>query len=363
MPSVLGSEILVNSTRSGKQYQAASATSSNGSSVIVWTEMKSSLNGDIKAQRFDANGNKVGGEIGVATGFSPQHDPVVAMDSRGNFAVAWVHDISTTDRDIRAARFNSSGVRQGSEIVVANTPRHEYDPAIAMAGNGNFIITHTYQFSNSDGDIKAKLYSANGAVTKSFTVDASSRSEGSSAVAMAADGRFAVAYVKSDDIIVKRYNQYGNTVGTHTVANSTRQEREPSVAMDSKGNAIVVWQVNVNNNWNVQGRSVFSNGSLGGTFTVAGTSAQEFNPAVAYHPTNGKFAVAYQTQTTGNPSVKVTEYAASKSVIRTSTALTNVADPFISLGASSGRYLAVANSVISKGGDSDGGIFARFGVL
>jgi hypothetical protein len=315
------------------------------------------------AQRFDSSGNKVGGEILVAGGYNPQHNAVVDMDAQGNFAVAWVHDFSSTDKDIRAARFNSSGVRQGSEFVVANTPRNEYDPSIAMAANGDFVVTHTYQFSSSDGDIKAKLYNANGTVKKSFDVDSSSRNEGRSSVDMAADGRFAVAYVKSDDIIVKRFNQSGSTVGTHIIANSTRQEREPNLAMDNYGNVLVVWQVNDNNNWNVQGRSVFSNGSLGGTLTVSATSAQETNPSVAYHPTNGKFAVAFQSQTTGNPSVIVKEFAASKSVIRTSTALTNVADPFISLGNSSGRFLAIANSMTSKGGDYDGGVFARWGIL
>jgi hypothetical protein len=360
---VTGSEILVNATKLNKEYQAASATSSNGSSVVVWTQMKSSLNGDIKAQRFNSSGAKVGGEITIATGFSPQHDPAVAMDAKGNFTVVWVHDFSSTDKDVRAARFNSYGVRQGSEIVVANTPKYEYDPAIAMAGNGDFVITYTYQFSSSDSDIRGKLYAANGSVKKTFDVDASSRKEGRSDIAMAADGRFAVTYVKSDDIIVKRYNKYASGVGTHTIANSSRQEREPDVAMDNNGNVLVAWQDNVNSNWQVRVRSVFSNGSLGGTLTVSATSAQETNPSVAYHPSNGKFVVAYQSQTTGNPSVIVKEYSASKTLIRTSTAMTNVADPFISLGASTGRYLAVASSVVSKGGDTDGGVFARFGIL
>jgi hypothetical protein len=363
LPSVMGSEILVYTTKTSKQHQAASATSENGSSVVVWTEVKGNVDRDVKAQRYDPSGNKVGGEITVATGFTPQHDAVVAMDAAGNFVIAWIHDFSTTDRDIRAARFNSAGVKQGSEFIVANTPRGEYDPSVAVADNSNFVISYTYQFNSTDSDIKAVLYNASGGVVKKFDVDASTRVEGRSSVSMAADGRFAVTYVKSDDIYLKRYTSAGNLAGTNAIANSTRQEREPSVAMDNNGNSVVVWQDNVNGNWNILGRTISWSGSASSNFTVQATSAQETNASVAVHPTNGKFVVAYQSQTTGNPSVKVTEMSASRTPIATSTALTNVIDPFISFGGSGNRFLAVAASMVSKGGDSDGGVFARWGVL
>ena len=67
--------------------QWSSSVSSNGSSVVVWTEAKSSTDTDVKAQRYDALGHKVGGEVVVATGRNPQHNPSVAMDGSGGFVV------------------------------------------------------------------------------------------------------------------------------------------------------------------------------------------------------------------------------------------------------------------------------------
>ena len=61
------------------QHEAATATSSKGTSVVVWTEVKGTVDRDIKAQRFVASGRKVGGEILVAGGRSPQTDASVAM--------------------------------------------------------------------------------------------------------------------------------------------------------------------------------------------------------------------------------------------------------------------------------------------
>src|SRR5436305_1800535 len=74
VPSLATGELLVNSVKTGLQCQPMSATSSKGTSVVVWTDYSNSNDrGDIKAQRYDAYGNKVGGELLVAGGLNPQH--------------------------------------------------------------------------------------------------------------------------------------------------------------------------------------------------------------------------------------------------------------------------------------------------
>jgi hypothetical protein len=104
--------MLVNSLHRGIQDQPVSATSNSGASVVVWTDYSDAIDrGDIKAQRLDASGHKVSGEILVAGGRNPQHDPAVAMDARGNFAVVWTHDFSPTDKDLHAAVFRANGTR------------------------------------------------------------------------------------------------------------------------------------------------------------------------------------------------------------------------------------------------------------
>src|SRR4051794_25426168 len=141
--SLSGVEALVNTTKPGVQHQAESATSSNGSSVVVWTEVKTAKDNDIKAQRLDASGRKVGKEIVVATGRAAQHNPSVALDARGNFVVVWTQEWSPTDHDVHGQRFNANGTKSGGEFMVADTHKNEDDPSVAMAANGTFVVSYT----------------------------------------------------------------------------------------------------------------------------------------------------------------------------------------------------------------------------
>jgi hypothetical protein len=373
LPSVTGSELLVNTQKVGLQSQAVTATSSNGMSVVVWTDFNKTRaglptseyanDGYIKAQRYNAYGQKVGGEILVAGTRTPQHNPTVALDSHGNFVVAWVYDYDSTDTDIHAARFFASGARNGSEFAVAQSPKNEYDPNVAMDARGDFVVSYTYQFGSSDSDIHANLYRYTGSLVRTIEVAITSQNEYHSHAAMTADGRFAIAYEKTNDIVVQRYSSYGTLLGTNTVAHSSYQQKNPALTIDNRGNVIVAWQVYVNSNWNVLARSVSSSGVLSSTFTVAATSAQETNPSIAVDPLTGKFVVAYQSQSGRYTNVVVKEFYASHGYLSTATALTNVHNPAISVGGSAHHFLVVGDSFGAKLSDYDGGVFARFGVL
>ena len=56
----------VNTTTRNAQFGSANASSANGSSVAVWTDTFSSTDHDIRAQRFNAAGQKTGSEIVVS---------------------------------------------------------------------------------------------------------------------------------------------------------------------------------------------------------------------------------------------------------------------------------------------------------
>jgi hypothetical protein len=88
-----GTEFLVNSARAGDQYSPSVAALSNGGFVIAWHSGDTSQDGSsgaIKAQRFDAAGNKLGLEFLVNThGADFQSDPQVTALSNGRFVVTW----------------------------------------------------------------------------------------------------------------------------------------------------------------------------------------------------------------------------------------------------------------------------------
>src|SRR3954447_17600241 len=85
----LGAEFTatVNTTTRNAQFESANASSSNGSSVVVWTDTFSSTDHDIRAQRYNSAGQKTGPEIVVSSSGFDERTPAVAMDAHGDFVV------------------------------------------------------------------------------------------------------------------------------------------------------------------------------------------------------------------------------------------------------------------------------------
>lgn len=117
---------------------------SDGGFVVAW--MSEDQDGDgwgVYAQRFSADGIRLGTEIPVNTRTTDNQGwPVVAMDSDGDFIVAWdntwqVDSIS----DVYAQRFDSAGLRRGGEFRVNTfTGDNQRIPDVAMDADGDFVI-------------------------------------------------------------------------------------------------------------------------------------------------------------------------------------------------------------------------------
>ena len=65
---------------------------------------------DSRAQIYNAAGNPVGTEPIVDNSYDDESDPVVSMDSQGNFVVAWTRTYAGGNADVLARRFSASGV-------------------------------------------------------------------------------------------------------------------------------------------------------------------------------------------------------------------------------------------------------------
>src|SRR5262249_2166436 len=211
---------------------------------------------DVMAQRYDAYGRKVGGEITVATGRNPQHNPSVAMDASGSFVVVWVHNYSSTDGDIHGAMFRGDGSRVGGEFIGTNTPENEFDPSVGRAANGDFVVSYTVQLTSSDFDVKAVQFRANLTVARRIDVATTVYREEHSKVAVTADGRFAIAYQARGNIFVSRYSSMGALLSSSGVGTSSRLESNASIGMDNYGNVLVAWQELNGRDWNILARSI-----------------------------------------------------------------------------------------------------------
>ncbi len=155
-----GPEILVNSTTDGSQRQPAVAMNPvTGAFVVVWQSPDDSLEG-IYGQRFDADGNPVGGEFAVnQRRYLDQVSPAVSMNANGEFGVTWVSDHRSefdlendSEKSIFVQWYDSNGVASGDEqlvhVINKEFQAQEY-PDIALDGNGNMIVI--WQSITQDG--------------------------------------------------------------------------------------------------------------------------------------------------------------------------------------------------------------------
>ncbi|MGH6780578.1 MAG: hypothetical protein ACREB5_00530, partial [Sphingomonadaceae bacterium] len=120
-----GSEFTVNSFATDNQTAPTISRFSDGGFVISWGTLDSAQDGDssaIKAQLFDANGEKVGAELLVNSSVvGSQFTPSIATLGNDTFIVTWVTTDSSQDGSgnaIKAQLFSRSGSPIGTEFLV-----------------------------------------------------------------------------------------------------------------------------------------------------------------------------------------------------------------------------------------------------
>ena len=152
---------------------------------------------DIRAQRFDATGVKVGGEFLVnSTSVGGQIVPESTGLTGGGFVVTWV--AGDNNRDIRARVYDQNGQPIGPEFTVSAAPASFIGLAtVAALGSGGFVVSWA---TAGDGSVPygvvARIFAANGtASTGVFLVsDDPPSSQYDSRVAALPGGGFVVVW-------------------------------------------------------------------------------------------------------------------------------------------------------------------------
>src|SRR4051812_40135010 len=96
-----GSEFSVNAATAADQTGQSSAAFADGSFIVSWVTRDATQDGDdqaIKAQRFAADGSRIGTEFLVnSRGASYQFGPTVGTFADGRFVIAWVTGDTSQD--------------------------------------------------------------------------------------------------------------------------------------------------------------------------------------------------------------------------------------------------------------------------
>ncbi|MCA3272608.1 MAG: putative Ig domain-containing protein [Roseomonas sp.] len=147
----LGGEFRVNTTTVSSQNNPAVAMDAAGNFVIAWDSPDGSGDG-VYAQRYNVAGAALGGEFRVSTATSDdQFNPTVAMDASGEFIIIWQSNGQDGSGDgIYAQRYNAAGMAIGGEIQVNTfTSSDQQAPAVAMDANGD--VTVVWESLGQDG--------------------------------------------------------------------------------------------------------------------------------------------------------------------------------------------------------------------
>lgn len=261
----VGSEFRVNTytgvsegqTNSSPQSVSGIAYNDDGTFIVVWSSTyqyqasptTSFQTTGVMAQRFSADGTKLGSEFRVGSAPVPsiiQSAHNVATDRDGNFVITWTsygvnagNGLDGSKHGIYARRFRADGTALGGEFLVNTTTNDvQTNSKVAMGDNGDFVIT----------------WSSNGQ-----------------------DG-------SEHGVFAQRYKADGTRVGgefrlnTHTPG----MQSHPDLAMNGDGNFVAVWRSAGQDGGNRFWLSAGTGTGLA-TPTLAADLAGSFAPGNAHH--------------------------------------------------------------------------------
>ncbi|MFM7296050.1 MAG: hypothetical protein ACKO4Q_02375 [Planctomycetota bacterium] len=141
------------------QREPRVAADGTGRFLVTWEDQSKDGSGyGIFARRFGNDGQPLGPEFQVnASALGSQRNPKVCADASGNFLIAW-EDRATGDADVRAQRFDASGQRLGAEFVV-NTVTAGDQKSIGIATHPTSgLVAICFEGPGVSTDAFARLY-------------------------------------------------------------------------------------------------------------------------------------------------------------------------------------------------------------
>lgn len=236
-----GNEFEVNTNTSTNKANATIAMDDSGDFVVTWTSFGQDNGGSqgVYARRYNSAAVAQGDEFLVnTTTAGSQFNSTVAMDKLGAFVVTWTSSGQIDDPSgfgVYARRFDNTGVAQGDEFLVnTNTVNNQRFSAVTMEASGNFIITWTGIDNFNDGILAQRYNSAGIPQGGEFVVATEGLLQTFSSVAMNASGNFVVAWTDNSphDVFAQLYGSSISTVALTTPGNIAYTENDPATAID-----------------------------------------------------------------------------------------------------------------------------------
>ncbi len=336
---LVGDRLRLNTSTFGHQSRPAAATLSTGDYVVAWQEIVSGPApiSNIRLQRFDSNGQKLGGELFANPSDGPlifYRDAEVTALSNGRFIVSWEEtppNAAFDQIDVKAQIFDSVGNRVGNAFLIdTDTSGAQSNQDFASLLNNRFVALW-----QDRGVAKLQIFENDGVrVGEELALDLG-RTPSEPAIESLTSGRFIVTwldYSSNESVIhAQIFTSTGDKFGSeivlrdpHTTFNTGRSDIE--VTGLTNGNFVISWTELVEGGSIAQAQLFSSSGSLIGQAITpdpeavldffASTSSSSFDPEIA-PLANGEFAIVYN----GLDGVYASSYSASGQLNRVNTSV------------------------------------------
>lgn len=262
--TALGAAFVVNQFTAGKQSRPAVALDADGDFVVAWDGAGPSGDGqEIWVRRFAADGAPRSGDVlAPRSSAGSQFDPAVAIDTDGDYVVAWQGAVAGDSAGVAFQRFSRDGVALSASDSLpyggaAAAAGEQSSPSVTIDPDGDFAVAwETYSYDSDaqtlNYEITLRPYSAAGAAQsepQTITAASGTASVRAPALVTLPDGQLAVAWeytagpVSDTHIglaIRARLAQAPSTP-LQVSPNAAAQRYGPALAVDSSGMLIVTW--------------------------------------------------------------------------------------------------------------------------
>ncbi len=276
----------ISNTSADDQKAPAVAIANTGEIVIAW-QSRGQDNADaregIYARRFNITLGNIGNEFLVnSTTLNAQTAPAIARNAAtGEFVIVWASNGQDgSGSSVQGQRYSSTAAKVGSEFRVNTTTASDQEaPAVAINAGGDFVVAWQSKGQDNPGDglfgIYVQRYSSSGTPVgpelRANTTVAGEQTQ--PAVALAADGRFAVGWASEGQagdpltgVYLQGFAADGAALGGETRVNSftAGAQEAPSIGMDASARIAAVWQSQNQdgNSWGVFAQRLKAPGSV-----------------------------------------------------------------------------------------------------
>jgi hypothetical protein len=246
-----------------------------GGAIVVWQDYRNG-NTDIYAQRISATGEQLWGDFGkaVCTAEASQLAPEITTDGQGGAIITWFDYRGGTGEDIFAQRLDSQGqaLWEKDGVSVCAAPGTQWYPKVVKDGAGGAIIAWTDgRASSSDNNIYAQRLDATGKTrwAKDGLSICSAPNNQERLVMLDAEDGTIIAWNDLRSSINKVYAQKINRDGTPvwqkdgvSLCTSPYQQADPVIESDGARGAIVLWNDERQENTDIFGQSLSSDGNI-----------------------------------------------------------------------------------------------------